>query len=60
MTLATLTYTPGVLERRKFRRLLDKYECTVKESSGFFGKTFYVTAPVDEHVKLSKEFYNVR
>lgn len=58
MTLVTLVYIPGVLERRKFRRLLDKYECTYKETRGFFDRTFYVTADIEDHVKLAKEFYN--
>lgn len=58
MTLVTLAYCPGVLERKKFHRLMDKYECTYKESRGFFGRTFFVTADIEDHVKLAKEFYN--
>lgn len=57
MTVATLAYTPGVLERKKFRRLMSKYECTYEESRELFVKTFYVTADIEEHVKLAKEFY---
>ena len=57
MRLITLVYAPGLLERKKFRRLLEQYECTYKESSGLFGRTFYVTAEIDDHVKLAKEFY---
>lgn len=58
MTIVTLVYVPGLLERKKFRRLLDKYECTYKETRGFFDRTFYVTADIEDHVKLAKEFYN--
>lgn len=57
MTVVTLVYNAGVLERKKFRRLLGQYECTYKETRGFFDKTFYVTAEIDAHVKLAKEFY---
>ena len=57
MRLITLVYAPGLLERKKFRRLLEQYECTYKESSGLFDRTFYVTAEIDDHVKLAKEFY---
>lgn len=57
MTVVTLVYSAGVLERKKLRRLLEQYECTYKESSGLFDRTFYVTAEVDDHVKLAKEFY---
>lgn len=57
MTVVTLVYSAGVLERKKFRRLLEQYECTYKETRGFFDKTFYVTAEIDDHVKLAKEFY---
>ena len=57
MTVVTLVYAPGLLERKKLRRLLEQYECTYKETSGFFDRTFYVTAEIDDHVKLAKEFY---
>ena len=57
MRLITLVYIPGVLERRKFRRLLGQYECTYKETRGFFDRTFYVIADIEDHVKLAKEFY---
>lgn len=57
MTIVTLAHSIGILERRKFRRLLERYECTYREARGFFDRTFYVTAEIDEHVKLAKEFY---
>ena len=57
MTVVTLVYSAGLLERKNLRRLLEQYECTYKESSGLFGRTFYVTAKIDDHVKLAKEFY---
>lgn len=53
MTLVTLVYVPGILERKKFRRLLDQHECTYRKRRG----TFYVTVDIKEHVKLAKEFY---
>lgn len=57
MTIVTLVYSIGLLERKKFRRLLEQYECTYKESRGVIDKSFYVTAEIDKHVKLAKEFY---
>lgn len=57
MTVVTLTYVTGMLGRKKIRRLMDKYECTYKETRGFFGSTFYVTADTDEHIKLALAVY---
>lgn len=57
MTVVTLVYSIGILERRKFRKILEKYECTYRETRGFIDRTFYVTTEIDDHVKLSKEFY---
>ena len=57
MTIVTLTYSPGILGHKKFLNLLDQYECTYEESREFFGRSFYVTADIDDHVMIAKEFY---
>lgn len=57
MTIVTLMYSIGVFERKRFRRLLEQYECTYKEYRGVIDKPFYVTAEIDDHVRLAKEFY---
>lgn len=52
--MTILTYTVGLFERRRMRRLLVDKGFDYTESRG----VFFVEAEIDEHIELSKEFYN--
>lgn len=56
----TLPYTIGLLDRKRFRKLLDEYGYEYTENRGLFERVFLVKAEIPEHMSLASEFYNVQ
>lgn len=54
----TLPYTIGLLDRKRFRKLLDEYGYEYTENRGLFDRVFFVKAEIPEHISLAKEIYN--
>ena len=54
----TLPYTIGLLDRRRFRKLLDEYGYEYTEHRGLFERVFLVKAEIPEHISLATEIYD--
>lgn len=53
-----LTYTIGLRDRRRFRKLLDEYGYEYTENRGLFDRVFFVKAEFPEHARLASEAYD--
>lgn len=53
-----LPYTIGLLDRRRFRKLLAEYGYEYTENRGLFDRVFLVKAEFPEHARLASEAYD--